>query len=364
MKIRIYQINMERDINLFVFMSLDTLEKTTGSPAAIDSSIYDLVYEGDVDCQSLEQVFQVFNLQHPADYEGRSLSVSDVVEVVENPKDNIEIIGNETDELPVKRGFYYCNDFGFKQVEFDADATQKQAPKRIRVVLLKPGKLAQTVEIGASLESMQAAVGGDIEPLYPFEEAVCIICNEEGKINGLPLNRAVYQDAEYTELTYGELAARFREAERSGKHLDGLITFTEDSFTKWYSLAARTYFVSSENKAFQPNMGGYSIFGSAVDGSDLNVRLERYMAKEKGGKDGWKIERCYLRNGGEMIDIIAGTCFICDCSGDHFGGLSEEQATRYAAMFRLPEAFIQTGSSILALPYMPSEKPMSEQDSI
>ena len=240
MKIRIYQINMERDTNRFVFMSLDTLEKTTGSPAAIDSSIYDLVYEGDVDCQSLEQVFQMFNLQHPADYEGRSLSVSDIVEVIENPQDNGEIIGNETDELPVKRGFYYCNDFGFKQVEFDADAAQKQVSKRIRVVLLEPGKLAKTVEIGASLESMQAAVGGDIEALYPFEETVCIICNEEGKINGLPLNRAVYLDAELTELTYGDMVARFREAERSGKHLDGLITFTEDSFTQWYSLAART----------------------------------------------------------------------------------------------------------------------------
>lgn len=30
----------------------------------------------------------------------------------------------------------------------------------------------------------------------PFEDEVAIICNEEGKVNGLPLNRAVY-DSEH-----------------------------------------------------------------------------------------------------------------------------------------------------------------------
>ena len=208
---------------------------------------------------------------------------------------------------------------------------------------------------------MQAVVGGNIEALYPFEEAVSIICNEEGKINGLPLNRAVYRDAAWKEMTYGEMAARFREAERHGKHLDGLITFSEDSFTKPYSLEARTYMVSSQNKAFQPNMGGYSIFGSALDGSDSYVRLEQYMASEKGGKDGWKIERCYIREGSdEILEIIAGTFFICDCSGQNFGSLSEEQAVRYTAMFRLPEVFSKTGDTISALPYVPYKSLMLE----
>ena len=38
---------------------------------------------------------------------------------------------------------------------------------------------------------MQKAVGGYIEAYYPFEEEVCIICNEEGLIDGLPFNRSV-----------------------------------------------------------------------------------------------------------------------------------------------------------------------------
>ena len=57
--------------------------------------------------------------------------------------------------------------------------------RKIKVVLLEPSKLAHSVEIDASLEGMQKTVGGLIEPFYPFEEQVCIVCNEESKINGM-----------------------------------------------------------------------------------------------------------------------------------------------------------------------------------
>lgn len=99
------------------------------------------------------------------------------------------------------------------------------------------------------------------------------------------------------EYTYEELTNIFRTIESAGKeqlHLVGFIVFTEDSFTKPYSEEERTYIVSSDNKAFQPNKGGYSIYGNCLDGKDMCVRLERYMAKEKGGKDGWKVETCYI----------------------------------------------------------------------
>ena len=39
-----------------------------------------------------------------------------------------------------------------------------------------------------------------IEAFYPFEEPVCIVCNEEGKLDGLPLNRAVYADPSRREM--------------------------------------------------------------------------------------------------------------------------------------------------------------------
>lgn len=99
--------------------------------------------------------------------------------------------------------------------------------------------------------------------------------------------------------TYKELAKAFREHERThsdGSHLNGAIVFTEDSFNRPYSLEARTYLVSSNNKAFIPGMGGYSIYASAADGSDPMVRLEGYMAEEHGGAKGWKVDYCYLIN--------------------------------------------------------------------
>ena len=54
--------------------------------------------------------------------------------------------------------------------------------ERIKVVLLEPDKEAQITEIETTLESMQHLVGdGFIEAFYPFEEEVCIVCNDEGE---------------------------------------------------------------------------------------------------------------------------------------------------------------------------------------
>ena len=52
--------------------------------------------------------------------------------------------------------------------------------------LIAGGFPDRTAEIDASLAGMQKTVGGLIEPFYPFEEQVCIVCNEESKINGMP----------------------------------------------------------------------------------------------------------------------------------------------------------------------------------
>ena len=45
-------------------------------------------------------------------------------------------------------------------------------------------------EIDSDLESLQHEVGGYIEAMYPDEDPVALVCNEEGKLEGLPLNRA------------------------------------------------------------------------------------------------------------------------------------------------------------------------------
>ena len=126
--------------------------------------------------------------------------------------------------------------------------------KKIKVVLLEPGKLARTAEIGISLESMQAVVGGLICAFYPFEEQVCIVCNDEGKINGMKPNRGVY------------------------------------------------------------------------------------------GKDG------------VMLDFILGPAFICDCGGENFGSLSDEQLARYSKQFRYPEMLVRVNGNLKGVPYKPGKE--------
>ena len=64
------------------------------------------------------------------------------------------------------------------------------------VVMLEPGKEAYIAEIGTSLEAMQGVVGGYIQAIYPFEDRVAIVCDEEGKLKGLSLCRALYTEQE------------------------------------------------------------------------------------------------------------------------------------------------------------------------
>ena len=102
------------------------------------------------------------------------------------------------------------------------------------------------------------------------------------------------ENPQHIDVTYQKMRAYFCAAERQHQHLTGYIVFTQTSFEKEYPLESRTYIVSSANKAFQPNMGGYYIYASSLDGTDPIIRLERYMAIKHGGKTGWQIERCYM----------------------------------------------------------------------
>lgn len=106
MKIRIYQINSDRDEKRVKFTAHNLLEKFQGS-SKVNSKIYDKVYDANVNCKNLEEVYRMFNLERPSDFKGHSLSVSDVVEVY------------ESDTVP--KGFYFCDSIGFKNILFDTN---------------------------------------------------------------------------------------------------------------------------------------------------------------------------------------------------------------------------------------------------
>lgn len=68
---------------------------------------------------------------------------------------------------------------------------RKERSSTISVLMIEPGKAPYVKEIDSGLESLQHEVAGNIEAVYPFDEPVAIICNEEAKLEGLPLNRAL-----------------------------------------------------------------------------------------------------------------------------------------------------------------------------
>ena len=61
----------------------------------------------------------------------------------------------------------------------------------MQVVIVEPEKKPFVQNIDDTLTSMQQIVGGTIQAVYPFEEPVALICNDEGKLLNLPLNRAL-----------------------------------------------------------------------------------------------------------------------------------------------------------------------------
>lgn len=63
--------------------------------------------------------------------------------------------------------------------------------ENIKVVVVEPNEEAKIIEVKNTLESMQELVGGYIETYGPFEDEAIIVCNEEGRMNGMPSNRAM-----------------------------------------------------------------------------------------------------------------------------------------------------------------------------
>ena len=66
--------------------------------------------------------------------------------------------------------------------------------KTMKVLIVEPDKAPYATEIPAGLEALQNLVGGLIQALYPFEDTVAIIANDEGKLLGLPWNRPLFDE--------------------------------------------------------------------------------------------------------------------------------------------------------------------------
>ena len=97
------------------------------------------------------------------------------------------------------------------------EAREHAAPEKMTVLVVEPRKEPYLKEIDPGLHSLQAEVGGDIAASYPFSDPVGLVCNDEGKLIGLELNRGLRD--EHGEI-YDVMAGTFL-----------VVGLSEDSFT-------------------------------------------------------------------------------------------------------------------------------------
>lgn len=129
----------------------------------------------------------------------------------------IGVIGSHEDAQQIKEQFsmvtqawnnqdYVLDSGDFTGVDFKTVGEHELTETRtMDVLLVQPNAYPKKISVGTELEDLQAMVGGDIEVTYPFEDEVAIILNESGKINGLPLNRAIYtEDGDMQDIYAGD----------------------------------------------------------------------------------------------------------------------------------------------------------------
>lgn len=77
--------------------------------------------------------------------------------------------------------------------------------EKITVLMVEPEKKPYMKEIGADLAAMQAEVGGYIQAVYPYEEPVTLVMDEEAKLTGKQLNRALRdEDGDIYDIVAGK----------------------------------------------------------------------------------------------------------------------------------------------------------------
>lgn len=104
----------------------------------------------------------------------------------------------------------------------------------MNVLRVEPYKPPFAKEIDPGLASLQHEVNGWIEATYPFEDPVAIICNEEGKLNGMEYNRAIRdENGEVMEIIAGPFLI-------VGLDEDSFGSLSEDMLKKYQRLFAQT----------------------------------------------------------------------------------------------------------------------------
>ncbi len=74
----------------------------------------------------------------------------------------------------------------------------------MRILVVEPERRPEVREIDDSLKAMQDIVGGLIQPIYPFDDPVALVCNDEGRLMDLPANRGLRgKDGKIYDIVFG-----------------------------------------------------------------------------------------------------------------------------------------------------------------
>lgn len=102
---------------------------------------------------------------------------------------------------------------------------------KMKVLVVEPMQEPYVKEIDAGLKSLQKEVGGRIQTLYPFDEKAAVVCNDEGKINGMELNRALRDDnGRIYDIIAGPFLICGLDGDRFGSLPDELISKFSEQF--------------------------------------------------------------------------------------------------------------------------------------
>ena len=134
----------------------------------------------------------------------------------------------------------------------------------MKIVLVEPGKEAREAEITGSLQEMQKLVDGTIRAMYPWEDLVALVSNDEAKLIGMPFNR-VLED-------YDVIAGPFFICGIKGDHFCSLTDRQVEIYREKFRQPELIY----------PNPVGISVF---------HCSEQDYAAMQKWMEEKWKPSR-------------------------------------------------------------------------
>ena len=118
----------------------------------------------------------------------------------------------------------------------------------MKVIVLRSHQKACIEEIDNDLASYQKLVGGYIEIIAPFSDGVVFVCNEEGKLKGLPLNRAIRdEDGNVLDIIAGIAFL----CDGSGEDLKGLDEHQLEAYLAQFLFPEEFAMIDGEIVAFQ-----------------------------------------------------------------------------------------------------------------